>query len=260
MWRGTVALLAGLASGVLVPPVLAGDLWPIEDHLPAQACVILSSPKGVQVQNQALCEVPHSPCSTFKMPHALIALDLGIVNGPDHELAWDGTERRRAVTNRNHTLASAIEHSVVWYFQETARNIGVQRMQDRLEALGYGNRDISGGIDNFWLASSLKLTAFEQLYFIQALRQQTLPFTDIHQQQLHDMLRVADSDASGLHGKTGSCWPGRPGEQDYAWFAGWLDTRSGPVDIVALHREPSALGSDLKQAVSQLFSASDTAH
>jgi beta-lactamase class D len=51
--------------------------------------------------------------------------------------------------NRDHTLASAIRFSVVWYFQEIARRIGAARMQRYVDAFQYGNRDLSGGVDRF---------------------------------------------------------------------------------------------------------------
>jgi len=171
----------------------------------------------------AQCALPLSPCSTFKIPNALIGLQTGVLSGPGHLKAWDGTEHQRKVNNRDHSLASAIEYSVVWYFQSVARDVGTEAMQEWLDHLDYGNRDISGGIDRFWLSSSLKIDAYSQLELLKALKHQTLPFKPAIQQQVQDML-VQNSDLAGtLHGKTGSCLGITESEPDHGWFIGWVD-------------------------------------
>jgi len=170
------------------------------------------------------CRLPQSPCSTFKIPNALIGLQTGVVNGPDHARPWDGVVRERPETNRDQTLASAFRDSVVWYFQDLAREVGEARMQAWLDRLDYGNHDISGGIDRFWLGSSLSITPEAQLDFLVALHHGTLPFRPEVQQQVRDMMRL-ESDLPGqLHGKTGSCRGDADHDvPDHGWFVGWID-------------------------------------
>lgn len=170
------------------------------------------------------CRIPRSPCSTFKIPNALVGLASGAVSGPGDRKAWDGTVREREITNRDHTLASAMTHSVVWYFQRMARDIGAETMQAWLDRLDYGNRDMSSGIERFWLGGSLEIDGFRQLAFIEALWRSGLPFPPAHQAQVREMLRQ-DADLEGiLHGKTGSCLGApRPGTPDHGWFIGWVD-------------------------------------
>jgi len=174
----------------------------------------------------AQCALPLSPCSTFKIPNALISLQSGVVDGPGHLKTWDGTVHERAVNNRDHTLASAMQHSVVWYFQSLARDVGAQRMQTWLDRLNYGNRDISGGIDRFWLGSSLEISAYRQLELIKELDHQTLPFSHAVQQQVTDMLQQASALAGTLYGKTGSCRGDSHSRPDHGWFIGWVDWAS----------------------------------
>lgn len=170
------------------------------------------------------CRMPQSPCSTFKIPHALIGLQTGVLSGPQHLKAWDGVERARQETNLDHSLASAMEHSVVWYFQELAREIGATRMQEWLDRLDYGNRDISGGIDQFWLGSSLQISPLAQLELLKRLWHGTLPFRPEFQQQLRDMLRQPADLPGTLHGKTGSCQgDAQSAAPDHGWYIGWLD-------------------------------------
>ena len=170
------------------------------------------------------CQQALSPCSTFKIPNALIGLQTGVVSGPGDLKKWDGTERQRAVSNKDHTLQTAISESIPWYFQELALDVGEQRMAQWLERLDYGNQDISGGIDRFWLGSSLKINAHGQMEQIRKLWHGTLPFDSQYQEQLRDML-LLDSGLDGtLHGKTGSC-PGADDQDppDHGWFIGWVD-------------------------------------
>jgi beta-lactamase class D len=174
------------------------------------------------------CVVPLSPCSTFKIPHALIGLETGTVDGPEHLKAWDGRVRERTVTNRDHTLASAVEHSVVWYFQGLAREIGAAQMQHWLDRLQYGNRDVTAGIDRFWLGSSLRIDAYQQLQLIRSLWRDGLPFDHAHQQAVRVMLRQDSPLPGTMYGKTGSCL-GDPqsGVPDHGWFIGWIEWEPG---------------------------------
>jgi beta-lactamase class D len=214
-----------LAALLLTQPVLGDGLpRPPEDYFGdfGYCALILSRNRYDEVlieAGPAQCQQALSPCSTFKIPNALIGLQTGVVSGPGDLKKWDGKERSRAANNRDHTLQSAIKESIVWYFQALARDVGEDRMADWLQKLDYGNQDISGGVDRFWLASSLRIDAYQQMEMIKSLWHGTLPFNPSNQKYLRDML-VQDSDLIGvLHGKTGSC----PGAPDHGWFIGWVD-------------------------------------
>lgn len=176
-----------------------------------------------------------SPCSSFKIPNALIGLDSGVIPGPDFVLPWDGQSRSWPDWNRDHDLRGAIRYSVVWYFQELARRVGTQRMQAYLDRLDYGNRDISGGIDRFWLGSSLKISAEEQVEFLTRLHAERLPLAPASQRQVKQMLALAEKGGAVLSGKTGS-WRPDGGRWSLGWFVGWLE-RQGQVYIFACRLE-----------------------
>jgi len=121
--------------------------------------------------NKKRCAEHLSPCSTFKIPNALIALETGVVTKGNFAIKWDSlkTPRQNLLTSnwaRDHNLRSAMRYSVVWYFQEIARRVGEQNYKKYLSNIAYGNQDISGGIDRFWLSSSLKISANEQVEFL----------------------------------------------------------------------------------------------
>jgi beta-lactamase class D len=63
----------------------------------------------------------------------------------DFKLAWD--ESLRPTTgfwakswSQDHTLRSALQNSVYWYYQELARRIGSEGMQFYLDQFEYGNQ------------------------------------------------------------------------------------------------------------------------
>jgi beta-lactamase class D len=161
-----------------------------------------------------------SPMSTFKIPNALIGLDTGVVSGPDHLLTWDGKARSRPTDNQNHTLHTAMQNSVVWYFQELATAVGPERMGQYLKAFDYGNQDISGGIDRFWLGSSLTISADEQVEFLSKLYTDGLPAQPRNQALVREMLKLKKGDNYQLSGKTGTRMAG--GKTTLGWFVGHL--------------------------------------
>lgn len=224
-------LFGALFVTLLLSQSVAGDGLPKppEDYFGGfgYCALILSRNRYDEVLIEAgpeQCRQALSPCSTFKIPNSLIGLQAGVVSGPDDLKKWDGYERSRAVSNRDHTLQSAISESIVWYFQTLARDVGEDRMANWLQQLDYGNQDISGGIDRFWLGSSLRIDAYQQMEIIKSLWHGTLPFDPSNQQHVREML-IQESDLNGvLHGKTGSC-PGASDQHppDHGWFIGWVD-------------------------------------
>jgi beta-lactamase class D len=73
------------------------------------------------------CATRITPASTYKVPHALAALDAGVVKGPTALFRYDGTGQWPESSRQDHTLASALRHSVVWYFQRVAQRLGPER-------------------------------------------------------------------------------------------------------------------------------------
>ncbi|NNJ64677.1 MAG: class D beta-lactamase [Xanthomonadales bacterium] len=199
---------------------------PLADYVGEDsACIAILDTRSDQyfIYNLPQCSRKLAPCSTFKVPHALIALETEVLGGPEHVRRWDGTVHEREVLNRDHDLASAIKFSVVWYFQDTAEDIGPERMQQALDRMDYGNRDISGGQRVFWLSSSLQTTAFQQIEFMRALDAGELPASRRNQAAVRDMIlqdyRMPEAFEGALYGKTGSC---RSEALDHGWFVGFL--------------------------------------
>jgi len=92
--------------------------------------------------NQARASQQFLPASTFKIPHALIALDAGIVRDEFQVFRWDGKAREVDAWNRDQTLRSSVRYSTVWVYQQIARQLGERRERGYLQRLGYGNTTV----------------------------------------------------------------------------------------------------------------------
>ncbi|WP_371369834.1 class D beta-lactamase [Sporomusa rhizae] len=161
-----------------------------------------------------------SPCSTFKIYNSLIGLESGVLDKEDSRTLkkWNGQTYSIPSWNRDHTLHSAIANSVVWYYQELAREIGNDRMQSNINKLNYGNQDISGGIDQFWLCSSLKISAQEQVALLKQLYNNELPFSVENMAITRKIIVLSTNNDTIFSGKTGTAY----GEV-LGWFVGCVE-------------------------------------
>lgn len=134
------------------------------------------------ITNSERCKTGFLPASTFKIFNSLTALETGVATGKDYLIKWDGKDHGSAGWNRDHTLESAFKASAYWYYQELARRIGEERMQLWLNKAAFGNKNLGGGIDQFWLKGDLRITPIEQTLFLARLVKEELPFSKKNQQ------------------------------------------------------------------------------
>lgn len=178
--------------------------------------------------NEPQSEKPLSPCSTFKIYNSLIGLETGALQDENTLLQWDGTQYPIAAWNKDHTLATAIKASAVWYYQEVATRIGPTRMQYYLDLIPYGNSDISGGINKFWLSSSIKISAKEQVELLKRLYANDLPFSQETMDITKKILILSTNKNITFSGKTGSGGPNGlfndpNAENTIGWFVGEIE-------------------------------------
>ena len=138
--------------------------------------VLMDLETGQGERNDAkACAKRRVPASTFKVPHALIALETGVVSGPDEVRKWDGTKHSVEMWNQDQTLDTAMRRSALWFFQGTAKQLGRKRMEEWLKRFRYGNADASSDITRFWLGGPLRVSADEQLDFLARMYRGELP-------------------------------------------------------------------------------------
>jgi beta-lactamase class D len=168
------------------------------------------------------------PASTFKIASSVIALETGVVGDPDKDVfKWDGVKHDNEAWNRDHTLRSAIAVSAFPVYQEIARRIGPERMQKYVDTLDYGNRNIGGGIDWFWVRGDLRIDPVQQVDFVDRLRRGVLPVSKRAQDLVCDILPVTKVGEAVIRAKTGLT------DREHGslgWLVGWAE--KGSVNTV----------------------------
>lgn len=177
------------------------------------------------------------PASTFKVAHALFALDAGVVRDEFQVFPWDGVKRTFPGHNQDQDLRSSMRVSAVWLYEQFAREIGRERARSYLERTGYGNADPGGEGDVYWLDGNLRISAYEQIEFLRKLYRNQLPFRVEHQLLVKDVMVNEAQREWILRAKTG--WTGEQG-----WWVGWVEWPGGPV-FFALHIDTPRRGDDL---------------
>ncbi len=170
--------------------------------------------------NPSRCAQGFLPASTFKILNSLIALETGVIPDKDYLIKWDGTVYDVPAWNQDQTMETAFKNSVVWYYQQVARRIGSETMQKYVSLAGYGNEEIGGALDSFWLDGEIRISADQQVDFLRRFYSGELPFSARTISIVKDLLLAKQSDGVSLSGKTGSTGQG---SQRIAWYVGYVE-------------------------------------
>ncbi len=243
---GVAAILLGACGADARPPVPAPpepepELSGRYDDAALAACLAEHHVDGVialRVAGEVVCSSAEHDCSeryvpasTFKIVHTLIALDRGVLTGPEHLLQWDGVQRSVESWNGDHTLESAFHESVVWYYQEVARRLGLAREQAALTEFGYGNQRVGDRVDTFWLEGPLEISPIEQVALMEDIARGRAPATPRALRIVRDLMHVEGAPLP-LFAKTGSAFPGTP--EELRWYVGFAETEAGTVPFATL--------------------------
>ncbi len=213
-------------------------------------CFVLKQGAHTLRVNPARTATPYRPASTFKIVNALVALENGVAPDTDFLLPWDGVTRDIPAWNADLTLEQAFRASAVWYFVELGKRNGRDRLGAAMRALAYGNADASGS-DMFWLDGGLRISAEQQVRFLDRLARGDAPFSTrslglLRQMMLLDKGSGAQGDWA-LYAKTGMAL--RPGAGDdpgdtrpVAWVVGWVERAGVPYAFALNIREADTPG------------------
>jgi len=221
------ALAAGPAEGGL-PPDAEKRLSAVLDGT-ASAFVLHDPSRDRFVRyDRERCRRRLTPFSTFKIPNTLIALDTGVIRDPDATVRRDPEKHPRQdfwpePWMGDQTLHTAFRNSVVWFYQDLAVAVGPAKMKRYLDRFHYGNRDLSGGQDRFWLGSSLKISADEQVEFLQAFHGGHLGLKPETTRIAKEVFQYEKGDGYVLSAKTGG------GETGSEQALGLLPPEAGPA-------------------------------
>lgn len=178
--------------------------------------------------HEDMCREEASPYSTFKIISALSGLQNGVVADELSTMGYDGTDYGNPEWNEDLTLEQAFQKSCVWYFRKVIDEVGKDEMQKELNALQYGNCDISewnGGtinpmpaLNGFWLASSLRISPLGQVEVLEKIFEGRSGYDSDKIEILKRIMAADEDDAQKIYGKTGSSGNGE------AWFVGFAET------------------------------------
>ena len=159
--------------------------------------------EAVYYFNLDRCSTRFTPASTFKIFNSLVALETGVAANDELVIRWDSVDRRPE-WNKDMDMREAFKVSCVPYYQELARRIGPGRMQHYLDTMRYGNANMGGTIDQFWLNDSLKITTDEQTGFLKKLYFAELPVSERSQRIVKSIMLAEQTPKYNLYYKTGT--------------------------------------------------------
>ena len=193
-----------------------------------------------------------TPASTTKIPHTVLALELGAVSSPDEAFEWDGVERFAQQWNKTQTFADAFRNATVWIYQEVTPRIGHAAIVEGLASFAYGNADIGPPerLTDYWLVGPLAISVAEQVTFLSKLQRQAFPLSSATYSDSRSIMRADSGDDWDLFAKTG--WKFAPENIDIGWYVGWLEKRSGPAAgtyVFAFNMDMTLPERDLKKRV-----------
>lgn len=176
------------------------------------------------------------PASTFKIINSLVGLQTGRIKNDSMVIKWDSVVRWVPEWNQDLSMYRAFRASSVYYYQEVARRIGKETMQNWLDTLKYGAKSkkekvvIRTAIDSFWLDNSIKITPDQQLGIVKQLYFDQLPFFKIYQEMVKKAMLFEDNANYRLGYKTG--WGFSENGHAIGWVVGWIEENSHPYFFV----------------------------
>lgn len=171
-----------------------------------------------------------SPCSTYKIPNAMIGLETGVIPSPDYVIRFDPAKHKTNgfwidAWSKDLSLRDAFRLSAVWYFKDLAGRVGPANMKSFVDRFHYGNRDTSGWKDPFWIRSTLRISPVEQVEFLDRLFRNEFGLTQRNVDAVESFMKQEEKDGRGLYFKTGACTDPEAGPE--VWLAGFVQEPRG---------------------------------
>jgi beta-lactamase class D len=131
-------------------------------------------------------------------------------------------------------------------------------MQRWIDSLDYGDRDISSGIDDFWLPregkKSIQISALEQAQLIRQLITNQLPFSKRSRGILDEAMLLEKTSRGRWYGKTGSGMIGdRSKAQKIGWFIGFVVSQHTKYSFACVIKGENVSGKDAKGIIESIL-------
>ncbi len=212
-----------LASCTLNKAKINNDLKKYFDsaHVDGSFSLLNNQAGTITVYNMKLDTQRVSPGSGFDIVNSLIGVQAGKITDENMIIKWDGTERSHPEWNKDLTMKEAFHISADPYFQEIAKRTGRDTMKLWIDSIQYGNKNISGPVDSFWLNGNLKISPDEQLGLMSKLYFDQLPFQKYAQQMVRNVMLMEDNTLYKLSYKTGNGLDEK--NNPLGWVMGWIE-------------------------------------
>ena len=107
-----------------------------------------------------------------------------------------------------------------------AEKIGIDKYQTYVGSFDYGNKDLTGPPFRFWLEGSFRISANQQIEFLNKFYNYKLPVSRQSIDIVKDLIVLEQTDSYTLSGKTGGAILG---ENEYImWLVGYLVKNDKP--------------------------------
>ncbi len=200
--------------------------------------------------NKARANMQLSPFSTFKIPNSIIALESRLIKNTEQALSFDKTKYPPQAwwpsvwKLESYNLSTAFKFSMVAIYRQLATEIGEKEMKQHLAKFNYGNQDISSGLDSFWLNGSIKISANEQVAFLQKLYHNKLGLSVNSSKAMKEVMLFKDGGDYKIYAKTGA---GKVDDKSMlGWFVGYVENGNG-VHYFAFNFNRATYGAMKKQ-------------
>ncbi len=197
---------------------------------------LLNNANGdITVYNMELDTQRFSPVNTFQVVNALIGLQSGAITNDTMLVKWTGIKTDTTLVN-GIDMKWSFKANAHPYFQEIARRIGKDTMVRWIDSLGYGNKNISGPIDSFWLNNTLKISPDEQLGLMKRLYFDQLPFRKSAQQMVREAILQEDNTMYKL--SYSYAWGKDENGHGISWVTGWIEENKHVYFFVTFIKMP----------------------
>lgn len=232
-------LLLGCFIAVMQLPlysqkIIEKDLTSHFDRYGVKGCFMLYNEANDEfiVHDSVTCDSGYIPASTFKIPHALIALEEKLVADTSQVIPWNGVQNPVQTWNQDQTLKTSLKYSCVWVYSGFAEKLKIDDYYRYVDEFDYGNKDLKGPTNRFWLVGSFRISARQQIEFLSKFYHYQLPVSERSVNMVKDCLVIEKTNEYTLSAKTGG---GVLSDTDYVmWFVGYLE-RDGKVYFYAMN-------------------------
>ncbi|UGB28852.1 BlaR1 family beta-lactam sensor/signal transducer [Metabacillus sp. B2-18] len=214
--------------------VVYKDYQTLFHNLTGSAVLYNTKMDRYMIYNEDESTTRYAPNSTYKIFSALFALENEIITKESSRMTWDGTLHKYDKWNQDQDLFTAMKNSTTWYFQHLDQQLGKKKLQTYYEQIGYGSKDISSDIANYWMDGHLKISPVEQIDMLKRFYNNEFSFDQSNIQTVKDSLLLEDSNELRLSGKTGTADVN--GENVNGWFIGYVETADNTF-FFAVHIE-----------------------